>query len=335
MAARALGVSVVPLETRRDALIATARTADRLGYRAFYQNETWAYDATLLLAEMAMRTERLRIATGILGVWNRSAATLAMAAAHLDALSGGRFELGLGASTPQLTEGLHDIPYAAPFERIRQTVAQIRALLRGDRIPLRSVGGDRSAPRALKLNLPPRPDLPIHLAALADDSIRLAGEIADGWLPFLYPRDGLVRGRALLREGAARGGHGDRRLVVHPTVPTSVNDDAAAARAGAAWFVAFYLTSMGALYRTSLARQGFAREVDAVLAANTPKMLGVVPAEAESLLEQLTIWGTPAQARDRLDRWYAAGADMPIVFLRADLPASEVDSALEALRPRA
>ena len=67
MAARALGVSVVPLETRRDALIATARTADRLGYRAFYQNETWAYDATLLLAEMAMRTERLRIATGILG----------------------------------------------------------------------------------------------------------------------------------------------------------------------------------------------------------------------------------------------------------------------------
>ena len=98
-------------------------------------------------------------------------------------------------------------------------------------------------------------------------------------------------------------------------------------------FVAFYVTSMGALYRQSLARQGFAGEVAAVLAANAPKMLGVVPPEAEPLLEQLTIWGTPAEARARLDRWYDAGADTPIVFIRENLSTQEMEYTLGALRP--
>src|SRR2546428_2006626 len=126
----------MPLENRRDVLIALATEADRLGYEAFCRPETWAYDVTVLLAEAALKTKGITLGTGILGVWNRSAGTLAMAAATLGALSGGRFTLGLGASTPQLTEGLHDVPFTAPLARLRQIVAQVRALLRGERIPL-------------------------------------------------------------------------------------------------------------------------------------------------------------------------------------------------------
>jgi alkanesulfonate monooxygenase SsuD/methylene tetrahydromethanopterin reductase-like flavin-dependent oxidoreductase (luciferase family) len=325
---RPLGAAVVPLENRHEALLSTMTTAERLGYDAFFQNETWTFDATLLLAEAATRTTRLDLATGILGVWNRSPATIAMAASTLATLSRGRFALGLGASTQQLTEGLHDTPFATPIERMRRTVTQVRALLRGERIPLAVVNGARP----LKLNAPPR-EIPIYLAALADESIRLAGEVADGWLPFLYPRDRLAEGKALLREGAARTGDAGRRIVVHPTIPTVVSDDPARAREGAAWFVAFYATSMGALYRQSLARLGLAREVAAVLAANSPRMLGAVPPEADALLDQLTVWGTPAEARARLDRWYDAGADTPIVFIRENLSAQEMEYTLRALRP--
>jgi alkanesulfonate monooxygenase SsuD/methylene tetrahydromethanopterin reductase-like flavin-dependent oxidoreductase (luciferase family) len=324
-----LGVAVVPLETRREALVATALAADRLGYDAYLQNETWAFDATLLLAELAVRTERLRLATGVLGVWSRTAGTLAMAASTLAAMSNGRFALGLGASTPQLTEGLHDVPYGAPLARMRQTVEQVRALLRGDRIPL----GLATAARPLRLNTAPRPDVPIYLAGLADATLRLAGELADGWLPFLYPRDRLADGRALLQEGAARTGDPDRAVGIHPTIPTVVDEDPVRARAGVAWFVAFYLTSMGALYRTTLVRLGFGREVDAVLAANTPKMAGVVPPEAEPLLEQLTIWGSPVEACARLEGWYAAGADMPTVILPAGLAPKAMEFMLDAFRP--
>jgi alkanesulfonate monooxygenase SsuD/methylene tetrahydromethanopterin reductase-like flavin-dependent oxidoreductase (luciferase family) len=318
---------VVPLENRREILVGTAVAADRLGYDAYLQNETWAFDATLLLAEMAVKTARIGLGTGIVGIWNRSAATLAMAAATLAAMSGGRFALGLGTSTPQLAEGLHDAAYAAPLDRLRRTVLQVRALLRGERVPL-SVATEA---RPLRLNVPPC-EVPIHVAALADTAIRLTGEVADGWLPFLYPRAGLEAGRALLAEGASRAGVPDRRPAVRAIVPTVVAEDGARARADVAWFAAFYLTSMGTLYRASLVRQGFGPEVEAIVGANTPRMRGVVPPEGERLLEQLAIWGTPAEARARLDRWYAAGADMPVLFLRAGLSPKEIEDTLHAFR---
>lgn len=324
-----IAVSVMPLETRRDVMVSLATTADRLGYHAFVLPETWAYDITVLLAEVAVRTERIGIGTSILGVWNRTPATIAMAAATLQAVSGGRFSLGLGASTAQLTEGLHDVPFARPLARMRQTLVQVRALLRGERVPLTVTSGAR----ALKLNVPPVAEVPLQLAALGDESIRLAGELADAWLPFLYPWSCLADGVDRLREGAARGGHPERVPVIHPAVPTVVAEEPGRAREGAAWFVAFYLVNMGTLYRRSLVRQGFAKEVEAVLAANTPKFTGAVPAEAEALLEQLIVFGTPAEARQRLARWHAAGAVMPALLLRPNLTPDEMALTLEAFRP--
>src|SRR5439155_178141 len=136
MSAMPIGVSMMPLANRHDTLIDVATTAERLGYDSYFLPETWAYDVTVLMAEAAFRTQRLMLGTGILGVWGRSAGTLAMGAASLAEASGGRFVLGLGASTAQLTEGLHDVPFVAPLARMRRTVMQVRALLRGERVPL-------------------------------------------------------------------------------------------------------------------------------------------------------------------------------------------------------
>src|SRR5215470_1069489 len=323
-----IAVSVMPLETRRDVLIAVARMADRLGYDAFFMPETWAHDITVLLAEVALKTERIGIGTGILGVWNRTPATIAMAAATLAELSHGRFMLGLGASTPQLTEGLHDVIYSRPLARMRQTITQVRALLHGDRVPLVVA----KEARALKLNLPSAA-VTISLAALADNAIRLAGELADSWMPFLYPWSRLAEGRARLCEGAARGGHPDRVPEIHPSVPVVVAPEAQTAREGAAWFVAFYLVNMGTMYRHALVRHGFGREVEAVLAANSPKFTGSVPADADELLEQLVVFGPPAEARRRLARWHAAGATMPALLLRPDQTLEEIAFTLEAFGP--
>jgi len=329
MNAKPIGVSVMPLDNRRETLIGVAATAEQLGYDAYLLPETWAHDVTVLMAEIAIRTKRISLGTGILGVWGRSAGTLAMAAASLSEVSSGRFVLGLGASTAQLTEGLHDVPFVGPLAKMRRTVTQVRALLGGERVPLAVVTGARP----LKLNLVPSGAVPIFLAALTDESVRLAGELADGWLPFLYPRRCLAQGLELLREGAARSGDPGRRVSVYPTVPTVVADDPAEARAGAAWFVSFYLTTMGPLYRRSLARQGFGREIDAVIGANSPKFTGEVPPAADSLLEELTAFGTPAEARERLGQWHAAGADMPLVFLRPNLTPTQIERTLSAFGP--
>jgi alkanesulfonate monooxygenase SsuD/methylene tetrahydromethanopterin reductase-like flavin-dependent oxidoreductase (luciferase family) len=325
--ARALAVSVMPLENRREQFETLATLGERLGYDAMLLPETWAYDVTIVLAEAAVKTERIRVGSAILGVWNRSAATLAMGAATLASLSRGRFVLGLGASTPQLVEGLHDVPFGAPLTQMRRVVTQIRALLRGERVPL-AVAKEA---RALRLNVPPA-EVPICLAAIGDASVRLAGEIADGWMPFLYPLRMLGQGLERLREGATRGGRA-ALPVVYPMIPASVDEDADKARAGAAWLVAFYLTSMGTFYRDTLIRFGFDKEVQAVLAANTPKFAAAVPADAEVLLDELIVYGTPAEARRRLARWYESGAAMPGLMFRPGLTADETRRSLEAFVP--
>jgi alkanesulfonate monooxygenase SsuD/methylene tetrahydromethanopterin reductase-like flavin-dependent oxidoreductase (luciferase family) len=325
---RALSVAVTPLENRREALVGLATLADELGYTGVLLPEAWAYDITVLLAEMAVKTRRVKLGTGIAGVWNRSAATLAMAAATLASISNGRFILGLGASTPQLVEGLHDVPFEPPVPRMRRVVTQVRALLRGERVPLAVT----TSARALKLNVPAIAPVPIYLAALADASVRLTGELADGWMPFLFPRRQLPQGIERLREGAKRAGRADLPLVC-PCLPCVVDEDAARAREGAAWFVSFYLVSMGSFYRDALIRWGFGKEVEAVVAANTPKFVAAVPADAEELLEQLIVYGTPAEARRRLERWYEAGGAMPGLLLRNGLTADETRRTLEAFAP--
>jgi len=321
-----IGVSIMLLEARRDAIIDFATEADRLGYDGFFMPEAWGYDMTVLLAEAAVRTTRITLGTGILGIWNRSAATIAMAAATLHAISGGRFVLGLGASTPQLAEGLHDTQFERPVARMRQMITQVRALLAGERIPLAV-----TTARALKLNVPAAP-VPIQVAALGEGMTRLTGEMADAWAPFLYPWSRLVTGIERLQEGATRAGHPERLPEVHPFVPTVVAESQAKAREEAAWFVSFFVTT-SAVYRDSLVRQGYGPAVQAVLEANTPRSTGEVPAEAEELLEQLVVYGTPPEARRRLSRWHAAGAHLPVLLLRPDLTAAERALVLETFQP--
>jgi alkanesulfonate monooxygenase SsuD/methylene tetrahydromethanopterin reductase-like flavin-dependent oxidoreductase (luciferase family) len=317
----------MPLETRRDAIVHIATTADRLGYDAFFLPEAWTYDGTVLLAEVATRTRRIRLGTGSVDVWSRTAATIAMAAATLHAVSGGRFVLGLGTSTAQLTEGLHDLPFEAPVERLRRVIVQIRALLAGDRIPLETM----PAARPLRLGTPAVPELPIYVAGLTQPSIRLAGELADGWLPFLFPRSRLGEGERLLRDGAAsRSVKGP--LPVCPLIPTAVGDNGASARDRAAWFLVFYLTSTSELCRPALAGQGYATEVEAILAANPSRTTPVVPRGAERLLEDLTIFGQADTARARLAAWYTAGATMPVLLLAPDLTRAEIDRTLRTFR---
>jgi hypothetical protein len=73
--------------------------------------------------------------------------------------------------------------------------------------------------------------------------------------------------------------------------------------------------------------------VEAVVAANAPKFTGIVPPDAEELLEQLIVYGTPPEARRRLARWYAAGAAFPALLLRANLTPEERALTLDAFRP--
>jgi alkanesulfonate monooxygenase SsuD/methylene tetrahydromethanopterin reductase-like flavin-dependent oxidoreductase (luciferase family) len=328
MSSRPLAVGLTPMETRRDVVLHVATRAEELGYTALFLAEGWGRDASVLLAEVALRTSRIGLGTGVLNVWGRSAGTIAMLAASLDELSGGRFVLGLGAGSPPLAEGLHDVPFRRPIARLGQVTRQVRRLLDGERIVPSLPGGAKP----LRLALQPASRIPIQMAALGPEAVRLTGELADAWYPFLLPRSGVKDGLRLLEEGAARGGP-DRPLPqFRPGIPVAVSPDPAAARDLASWWVTFYLTSMGPLYAGTLRNAGYSEAVDAVLDA-AAEGANHLPDAAGVLLDELTVWGDAASARTALDRWYDVGADLPVIVLPPGRELDDLDHILAALKP--
>ena len=313
------GIAFTPMEIRRDVIVRAAALADELGYEVFSVAEGWGLDSTILLAELAAATRRITLVAGVLSVWGRSPATIAMTAATLHRLSGGRFVLGLGASTRQLTEGWHDIGYDRPAARLRAVTGRVRALLDGDRPALSAV----PAARALRLGQPGVPQLPIWLAASGERTIRVAADLADGWYPLYLRRD---RVREL---GAGMSG---RRAAARPiTVAagpfTIVDPDVAAARAAAAACTTAYLAAMGDIYPRVVAGQGLAAEVDLVRSTNT------IPGEAQVLLDEFTAYGTAATVREQLERWDAA-VDVTMVGMPPGLPWPSIEATLRAAAPR-
>ena len=241
-AGSSVGAGVTPFQTDGDATIRIAVGAEQLGYARFGTAEGWTHDAVVLLAQIAGLTSRIGLATTVLPVWSRTPAAIAMAAASLQRASHGRFALGLGASSPPLVEGLHGLTWQQPASRMRTTLVAVRALLEGARLPL-----DREQVRPLRLGAPPEQPIPILLAALAPSSVRLAGELADQWLPFLWARSRLPDGRTLLAEGEAAAER-STPTGVSASVPLAIAQDEETARQIAAGWLLAYLTRMGPLY---------------------------------------------------------------------------------------
>jgi alkanesulfonate monooxygenase SsuD/methylene tetrahydromethanopterin reductase-like flavin-dependent oxidoreductase (luciferase family) len=315
------------METRHDVVLHLADRAEALGYDAFLLAEGWGHDAPALLGAVAARTSSIRLGTGVLNVWGRSPATIAMLAHSLDAVSGGRFVLGLGAGSPQLAEGLHDQPFTDPVARLESVTREVRALLAGGRMTPSRAGGQRP----LRLALEPRPGIPVHLAGLGPRAVRLAGALADAWYPFLMPRSGLTDGIKLLHEGAVDA---DRPMpLVSPGLPVAVARDPATARAMASWWVVTYLTAMGPIYGRTLRRLGLGAAVDAVLAVTSDLRGSELPPDARVLLDELVVSGDAESGRAGIDRWFDAGAELPVLVLPPGRPLAELDYALEALAP--
>jgi alkanesulfonate monooxygenase SsuD/methylene tetrahydromethanopterin reductase-like flavin-dependent oxidoreductase (luciferase family) len=318
MATSATGVAFTPFETRVDTMMRLALRAEALDLDRVQVAEAWTHDATIVLAELAAQTSRIGLGTGVLSVWGRTPASIALAAAGLQRASGGRFSLGLGAGSPPLTEGLHGVRWERPAARVRETLTAVRALLAGERLPAPAAGA-----RPLRLGVVPDVPVPIALAALADSSIRVAGELADEWGPFLWARSRLAEGRALLDEGEARA-ELPRATRIAAAVPVALGPDAETARRLAAWWLSTYATRMGPIYPRLLEGFSSPHTVEALRAE--PQDL---PGSAEQLAREVTLFGTYDEAPEQIAAWLAAGADSVQLVLPPGRPEEELAEIVE------
>jgi F420-dependent oxidoreductase-like protein len=200
-----------------DDFLATARDMRDLeaaGLDQVWIPEPYGFDAISQVGFLAARTERVEIGTGIINAYSRTAALVAMTASGCDYLSGGRFNLGLGASGPQVIEGFHGLPYEKPMQRIIEYIESCRSIWR--REPYTYEGRTITAPlrpdrgtglgKAIKLiQTPVRERIPVWWASLMTSSVAATAAVAEGWLPtmFLPERHRDVWGRCL-DEGNAR-----------------------------------------------------------------------------------------------------------------------------------
>lgn len=326
-----IGIHLGHWERRPHDVAALAAEAERAGFDSVWVSETWGSDATVLLATIAVRTERIGIGPGILQLPARTPAATAMAAITLDHLSGGRLRLGLGVSGPQVAEGWHGVPFDHPIGRTREYVEIVRRVLRRDE-PVTSDGPNYPLPlhggsgKALKANVRPlRADVPIFLAAMGARNVALAAEIADGWIPFLYSPERAEVFAPSLAEGSGRRDPSLASLDVAPMVPLAIGPDPTECRDRLRPLLAFYVGAMGSreanFYKDLLTAYGF----DDVAAAIQEAFLDGRRAEAaglvtDEMIDELCLVGPAERVRDRLDAWESAG--VTTLLARVEDPAT-------------
>ena len=313
-----LGLNLGYWQSARDPhAVELAQEAERLGFAVVWAAEAYGSDAATVLTWVAAHTSTIGIGSAVFQIPARSPAMSAMTAATLDALSQGRFTLGLGVSGPQVSEGWHGVRFKGPLGRTREYVDVVRLALR--RQPVRYHGEYVQLPlpegpgKVLRLGIEPvRADLPIYLAALGPRNLELAGEIADGWLAMFFVPEVAEEQLAHVRAGRERSGLGMAGFDVVPTVPMVVGDDLDACAAPIRDYAALYVGGMGSrdqnFYNSLARRLGYGEAAERVQALYLQRDYdGAAAAVPTEFIDQTALIGTTDRIARRLAEYAAAG----------------------------
>ncbi|ORB46586.1 LLM class flavin-dependent oxidoreductase [Mycobacterium persicum] len=296
--------------------------AEKLGLDVCWVAEAWGADGPSALGYLAARTERMLLGSGVLQLGIRSPVAVAQIAITLSNLSCGRFLLGLGASGPQVIEGLHGVSFARPLARMRETVDIVRQAFAGGKISYS--GNEFQIPRpggeAVPMRLSTRPEhaIPIYLAALSPAMLRLTGQIADGWLGTSFVPEGAAGAYfAHLDSGLAAAGRTRADIDICQGAEVAFAKDQDQLRgmvAGRKKELAFSLGGMGSAstnyYNRAYSRQGWA---DVAAAVREHWQRGDRDRAVASITDEMvlatTLIGTEDMVRARLGVWRDAGVN--------------------------
>ena len=297
----------------------TILEAEKAGFDSVWTAEAYGSDAITPLSWIAALTKKIRLGTGIMQMPARTPAATAMTAMTLDALSGGRFILGIGPSGPQVVEGWHGVPYGKPLQRTREYIDIVRKILARE-VPVEHHGKEYDIPytgpgatglgKPLKSILHGRKDMPIYTASISPKGIALAAEIADGVIPVWMNPDRWDIYDGPVKEGFAKTG-GRKSLdnfEVAPFVTCVMGPDFEKCRMPVKGMMALYIGGMGArnknFYNDYAKRLGYVDEAikiqDLFLAGKKAEAMALVP---DKLVDEVALVGNRERIADRLKAW--------------------------------
>ena len=307
-----------------DRTVERVALADRLGYDAAYVTHIAGRDSLTVLMAYAAATERIRLGTGVVPIFSRTPATMAQTAATIDEYSDGRMVLGLGVSHRVTVENWHGQKIVKPVTQMREYVSGVRAILRGEEPPDSAFFPTKFA----FMGYSARPELPIYVAALSPNMIRLAGELADGVMLWLccpsYIETTVI---PALREGVEASGRSFDDFDVVAAVPVALTDDPESARAALRQDLIPYASLP--FYRAMLEASGFADELAAFDEGMAAGDLERAKAGlSDRMLDELAGIGSAEKVQGAVRRYQAAGAGSPGI---GGLPGTDFDAAIEAV----
>jgi alkanesulfonate monooxygenase SsuD/methylene tetrahydromethanopterin reductase-like flavin-dependent oxidoreductase (luciferase family) len=307
-----------------DSTLERVALADRLGYDAAYTTHIAGRDSLTVLMAYAAASERIRLGTGVVPIFSRTPATMAQTAATIDEYSGGRMVLGLGVSHRVTVENWHGQKITKPVTQMREYLNGVRAILRGETPP----DSEFFPTRFGFMGYEARADLPIYVAALSPNMIRLAGELADGVMLWLccpsYISGTVIPG---LREGVEASGRSFDDFDVVAAVPTALTDDPEAARAALRQELVTYASLP--FYRAMLEASGFGDELAAFDAGMAEGDIEKAKAGlSDRMLGELAGIGDKAEVHAAVRRYQDAGVTSPGI---GGLPKTDFDAAIETV----
>jgi F420-dependent oxidoreductase-like protein len=320
---------------------------EKVGLDVAWVAEAYGFDGATFMGYLAARTETITIGSGILPIYTRTPTLLAMTAAGMDALTDGRFILGLGASGPQVIEGFHGVRYDAPLGRTREIIDICRLVWKRERVeydgkyyklPLPADQGTGLGKPLKIIAKPVREDIPIWIASLGPKNVELTAEMADGWLPifFLPERVKDVWG-ADLAAGAAKRSASLGPLEIAAGGLVAIGEDAAGVAERSRPMVALYVGGMGArghnFYNDLMCRYGYEEEAtkiqDLYLDGKKDEAAALVPSE---FLRLTNLCGPSGFVRERLAAFAEAGVTVLNIAPVGEDPVAIIDE-LRSLAP--
>lgn len=290
-------------------VLSCAKILSNTNVNTIWIPETWGMENFAMLSSVSSMTSAPRIGSSIINVYSRSPAAIAMGAATVDTISGGRLILGLGVSSNAIVSGLHGVSYQSPLTRIKETVEIINLATSGKKI---NYDGKIFKLHGFDLLIQPvRKKIPIYLAAVNKKMTRLAWDVADGVIFYLRPIEEIKR---IINQ--MNNESDNKNIDVACQLITCVSDDSTNemyAINRVRRTISFYI-AVGKVYRDFLAANGFANETEKIYTEFKHAGLNNIHRHVtDEMVDALAIAGTPKVCRKKLDAFRNAGITHPIL----------------------
>lgn len=267
-------------------------------------------DPITLAAALGVATEKIRMCTGIVPVFNRQPPLLATAVVAAEQRAPGRFVLGLGPSTNNMVDRWYGLNYSKPLTRTRETIELLRCLFSGEKS---NYQGETLRSKGFKLMETPSTKVPIFIGAIGPKMLALAGEIADGViLNDFTPPDRLGWALEQIDLGAKRAGRRAEDLEIVKRRGIFIADDLQAGLEFFRTYIGFY--GAAPAYQQIMVGLGYEKTVEAIKQGYAERNRAAVKqAVSDEMVARLFAFGsrTDCQAIVRAD--LSAGIDTSVV----------------------